>query len=490
MIFIGNLNNVYKKDFNRFIDILSLHAAKDRRKKCMASQVQKGEIYAEKSIFKIIMKTAPPIMLAQLIQAMYNIVDSYFIGMYSEDGLTALSVIFPIQLLIMGAAIGTGTGVNIVMAHHYGLGENDNSEQAAGTGTLLILMLWLLISAVCIFFMKPFVNASSQSEAAREMAYTYGYIVGIGSLGLIAESIFSKILQAGGNMKRPMTAEIVGALINIVLDPILIFGMFGLPEMGIAGAGIASILGQFAAAAITGVKAFTMPPSMNTAISCTKRIFKLGYPAIVMQCLYTVYIALLNFILAGFCDEAVTVLGLYYKLQTFFFIPFFALETCVVPIISYNFALKLYKRCTKTFWESTAISAVLMLVGVFCFEVIPGPLMRIFTDSEKVIEIGIPAFRLIGLSFVPAVTSWLYPIFFQAIGRDFTSAFLSVFRQLICLVPLFYVFSRISLNLSWAAFVMTELLVTIAGAAFYVPQVAKWKAEEKTAAINAKGENN
>ena len=208
----------------------------------MASQAQKGEIYAEKSIFKIIMKTAPPIMLAQLIQAMYNIVDSYFIGMYSEDGLTALSVIFPIQLLIMGAAIGTGTGVNIVMAHHYGLGENDNSEQAAGTGTLLILMLWLLISAVCIFFMRPFVNASSQSEAAREMAYTYGYIVGIGSLGLIAESIFSKILQAGGNMNRPMTAEIIGALINIVLDPILIFGMFGLPEMGIAGAGLAIIL--------------------------------------------------------------------------------------------------------------------------------------------------------------------------------------------------------------------------------------------------------
>lgn len=444
----------------------------------MASSVQKGEIYAEKSIFRILMKTAPPIMLSQLIQAMYNIVDSYFIGMYSEDGLTALSVIFPIQLLIMGAAIGTGTGVNILMAHHYGLGENNKSEEVAGTGTVLAVILWLVISAVCVLFMKPFVNASSQSETARNMAYTYGYIVGIGSFGLIAESIFSKILQAGGDMKRPMLAEVTGAVINIILDPLLIFGMFGLPAMGIAGAGIASILGQFAASFITGSKAFTRPPAVSKLRTWIGRIFKLGYPAIVMQCLYTVYIALLNFILAGFCDEAVTVLGLYYKLQTFFFIPFFALESCVVPVISYNFALKLYKRCTLTLWEACAISAVLMMIGVICFEFIPEPLMRIFTDSERVIEIGIPAFRLIGLSFIPAVTSWLFPIFFQAIGRDYTSAFLSVFRQIICLVPLFYLLSMISLDMSWAAFVITEVLVTIVGAVFYIPQVTRWKEEE------------
>ena len=445
----------------------------------MSSSVSNGEIYAESSILKILLKTAPPIMLAQLIQAMYNIVDSYFIGMYSQDGLTALSVIFPVQLLITGAAIGTGTGVNILMAHYYGVNDEKKAREAAGTGVLISFFLWAAISVVCLLFMKPFVNASSQSDNARHMAYIYGYIVGIGSLGIVSESIFTKILQAGGNMKRPMAAQIVGAVINIIFDPILIFGRFGLPEMGIAGAGAASIMGQFAAAFITGSKAFTKAPSLSDARYWTGRIFKLGYPSIIMQCLYTVYISLLNFILAGFCDEAVTVLGLYYKLQTFFFIPFFALETCVIPIISYNFASKKYKRCTVTFWESTAIAAVLMLIGVFCFEAIPGPLMRIFTDSDRVMEIGIPAFRLIGLSFVPAVTSWLYPIFFQAIGRDRTSAFLSIFRQLICLVPIFYLLSRVSLDISWLAFVITETLVTIVGACFYIPQVNRWKEEEK-----------
>ncbi len=446
----------------------------------MDASISNGGIYAENSILKILLKTAPPIMLAQLIQAMYNIVDSYFIGMYSQDGLTALSVIYPIQLLIIGASVGTGTGVNILMSHYYGLKDDKKASATAGTGVIISFFLWIIISAVCIIFMKPFVNASSQSENARQMAYTYGYIVGVGSLGIVSESIFTKILQAGGNMKLPMIAQIVGAVINIIFDPIFIFGRFGLPEMGIAGAGIASIMGQFAAAFITGAVAFRTPPSLSTAGYWTKRIFKLGYPSIIMQCLYTVYISLLNFILAGFCDEAVTVLGLYYKLQTFFFIPFFALETCVVPIISYNHAQKLYKRCTLTFWESTGIAAVLMLIGVFCFEAIPEPLMRIFTDSDKVIEMGIPAFRLIGLSFIPAVTSWLYPIFFQAIGRDYTSSFLSVFRQLICLVPIFYLLSEISLEFSWMAFVITEILVTIVGVCFYIPQVNRWKEAEKS----------
>ena len=449
----------------------------------MAGAVSRGEIYAEKSIFRILMKTAPPIMLAQLIQAMYNIVDSFYVGMYSTDGLTALSAIFPIQLLITGASIGTGTGINILMAHHYGLGDNDKADETAGAGIAIAFFLWIFIALLTVAFLVPFVDASAKSDGARRMALTYGYIVGVGSLGIILESIFSKILQAGGDMKRPMAAEITGAVVNIVLDPVLIFGMGPFPELGIAGAAIATVAGQFAACFITGVKAWIKIPAAERVLQLSKRIFKLGYPAIVMQCLYTVYIAMLNFILADFSDEAVTVLGLYYKLQSFFFIPFLALETCVVPIISYNFALRLYKRCTKTFWEAAAISAVLMMVGVICFEFIPGQLISIFTDSEKALEIGIPAFRFIGLSFIPAITSWLFPIFFQAIGRDVVSAFLSVFRQLICLVPIFWVLSRISLDLSWLAFVITECIVTAVGAALYIPQVRKWKQEEDKGAV-------
>jgi len=436
-----------------------------------------GNIYAEDSILRILFKIAPPVMFACLIQSMYNLVDSYFVGRFSEHGLTALSVIFPLQLMITGIAIGAGTGVNILMAHYYGVGRPDKSREAAGSGIAFSVICWLVFAILSFLFLKPFVKASASSPEAVVYGLDYGYIVCIGSIGLFTESTFTKILQAGGDMRRPMAAQVAGALINIILDPLLIFGFSGVPALGVTGAAAASVTGQILAAFITGSKAFCMPPAAKICRYWIGRILKLGYPAIIMQCLYTVYISLLNIILMHFSDEAVTVLGLYYKLQTFFFIPFFAFETCVVPVISYNFAQKKYDRCRRTFLEATIISMAFMTVGTLCFALIPEPLIRIFTDSALVLEIGRTAFPVIGLSFIPAVTSWLFPIFFQAIGRDIASSFLSVFRQLICLVPLFWLFSRIGLNWSWAAFPVTEVLVTIVGAVMYFRQVRRWNRE-------------
>lgn len=261
-----------------------------------------SSMFGTESIGKIFLKVAPPVMFAQLIQALYNIVDSYFVGKFSGDGLTALSVIFPIQLIII--ALGVGTGV------------------------VLAVLTWIAFSLLTILFLRYYVELSAKSPKAVEYSMSYGLIVCVGSLGIFLESIFTKVHQAGGNMRIPMAAQIVGAVINIVLDPLLIFGMGPFPEMGVAGAAIATVIGQFVAAFITGAKGMRKPPEKALFVNYAKKIYKLGYPYMFMQFLATLYIVILNIILADFCDEAVAVLGLYYKLQTFFFIPLFAFQTC------------------------------------------------------------------------------------------------------------------------------------------------------------------
>ena len=397
------------------------------------------EFFGTESVWKIMLRIAPPIMLAQLIQAMYNIIDSLFVGQYSDDGLTALSAIYPVQLIIIALAVGTGVGTNTLMAKQYALKDEKGANHTAGVGTVLAVIMWALISVISIAFMGPYVAISAQSPVAMQYANEYGMIVSIGSIGLFLEGNWTKVLQSEGNMKLPMIAQIVGAVTNIVLDPLLIFTA----GLGIKGAAIERI------------------PCI------AKSIYKLGYPSICMQALYTVYIAILNIILAGFCDEAVTVLGLYYKLQSFFFIPLLGLQTCIVPVLSYNYTSGDYLRCRKIFRSSLIISGVFMILGVLSFELIPTQLIGLFTQSETVKSIGAVGFRLIGASFIPAVFSFMTPVFFQSIGYSKTSTFLSVLRQLICLVPLFWIFSFIGLDYAWLAFPLTEVITGSIGMGMY-----------------------
>lgn len=287
-----------------------------------------SSMFGTESIGKIFLKVAPPVMFAQLIQALYNIVDSYFVGKFSGDGLTALSVIFPIQFIIIALGVGTGVGVNTYMAYLYAHNENKKADETGGTGVVLAVLTWIVFSLLTILFLRYYVELSAKSPKAVEYSMSYGLIVCVGSLGIFLESIFTKVHQAGGNMRIPMAAQIVGAVINIVLDPLLIFGMGPFPEMGVAGAAIATVIGQFVAAFITGAKGMRKPPEKALFVNYAKKIYKLGYPYMFMQFLATLYIVVLNIILADFCDEAVAVLGLYYKLQTFFFIPLFAFQTC------------------------------------------------------------------------------------------------------------------------------------------------------------------
>lgn len=425
------------------------------------------EFYGKEKISKILLKLAPPVMLAQLIQALYNIIDSLFIGRFSDSGLTALSIIYPIQLLMIALAVGTGVGINTVIAARLGEGRKKEAEEYAGVGTPLAIILWFLFALVCWLIMPAYARMSTESEAVIQDVISYGRIVCVFSFGLFMESIWTKVLQAKGDMKTPMVAQIAGAVTNIILDPLLIFGMFGLPRMGISGAAIATVSGQIVAALIVMKKGFYPSPKKEVYPGYIARIFRLGMPSILMQSSYTFYILGLNLILAGFCDQAVTALGLYYKWQTFFFIPLGAMETCIVPVISFNYASRNIDRCKKTLATAIGFGLALMALGTACFIAIPGSMLRVFSADPLVIEIGTIGFRIIGISFIPLVTSQFFPVFFQAAGYSLKSSTLTVLRTVILFVPLGYVFSRFGLNWFWLTFPVTELITSVAGFVFY-----------------------
>jgi putative MATE family efflux protein len=425
--------------------------------------MEQTELFGTEKISKILLKLAPPVMLAQLIQALYNIIDSLFVGRYSDAGLTALSIVYPLQLLMIALAVGTGVGINTVMAAKLGVGNHQEAEEYAGVGTPLAIGLWAVFAAVCYTIMPLYAKLQTSSPEVIENVVLYGRIVCIFSFGLFLESIWTKVLQAQGDMKTPMIAQISGAVTNIVLDPLLIFGMFGLPKMGIAGAAVATVAGQVVAALVVRKKGFYPAPKLAKYPHHIGKIFRLGMPNILMQSAYTLYIFGLNTILATFSDAAVTVLGLYYKWQTFFFIPVGAMQTCVVPVISFNYAAKKIQRCKQTLHTALLFGAGLMLLGTLCFELIPEPMLRLFSSDAQVISDGIVAFRIIGASFVPLAISLTYPVLFQAVGRSLTSSALTVIRTVCLFVPLAYLFSRFGLAYFWLTYPVTDSIVSVLG---------------------------
>ena len=429
--------------------------------------MEQTDLFGTEKISKILLKLAPPVMLAQLIQALYNIIDSLFVGRYSDSGLTALSIIYPLQLLMIALAVGTGVGINTVMAAKLGVGNEKEADEYAGVGTPLAGFMWLLFAVICWFAMPFYAKMSTNSEVIIHDVIVYGRIVCVFSFGLFLESIWTKVLQSCGDMKTPMTAQIIGAITNIVLDPLLIFGMFGFPKMGIAGAAVATVSGQIMAALIVMKKGFRKSPHRQVYPHHIAKIFQLGIPNILMQSAYTFYILGLNLILATFSDQAVTALGLYYKWQTFFFIPLGAMQTCIVPVISYNYAARNIERCKKTLSASIVFGMSLMALGTLCFVCIPSQMLRVFTSDELVIAIGRVGFRFVGISFLPMVTSLIFPVFFQAVGSSLKSSLLTVIRTVVLFVPLAYLFSRFGLNWFWLTYPMTEVITSLTGAYFY-----------------------
>ena len=248
-----------------------------------------SEFYGKEKISRILLKIAPPVMLAQLIQALYNIVDSLFVGKYSETGLTALSIIYPLQLLMIALAVGTGVGINTDMAYYFGIRQEKKAEEVAGIGTPLAVFLWIVFAAVCYLIMPFYARISTNSEEIIRDVVIYGRIVCVVSIGLFTEGVWSKILQARGDMKTPMVAQIAGAITNIILDPILIFGMFGIHKFGIAGAAIATVIGQIVAALVVMRKAFVRSPEKSCYLPHIKRIYQLDTEHSHAVCVHVLY---------------------------------------------------------------------------------------------------------------------------------------------------------------------------------------------------------
>lgn len=282
---------------------------------------------------------------------------------------------------MIALAVGTGVGINTAMAYFLGTRDRKRSDEAAGISTALSLVMWAVFALLAAVLMPAYARMSTESEAVIADVIVYGRIVCVCSIGLFLESGWTKVLQAEGNMNRPMAAQILGAVTNIVLDPLLIFGLFGLPALGIAGAAVATVAGQIVAAAIVWRGGYRRSPEWALYPALVRRVYRLGIPNILMQSAYTFYILGLNLILSTFSDQAVTALGLYYKWQTFFFIPLGAMQTCIVPVISYNYAAGSLDRCRKTLRESILAGMALMLIGTLCFELIPGPMLRFFSPG-------------------------------------------------------------------------------------------------------------
>ena len=408
-------------------------------------------------IGRLLLKLSPPVMLALLIQSIYNIVDSCFVAQYSLSGLTALSIIFPIQLLMTALGTGTGTGLNILISRMDGNGDTARQRDVVKSGLYLGIWNFLIFTCIGMLLIGSYYTISSNQAEVRAEGIQYAQIIFLGSFGLFMESNCTKLLQAKGNMMTPMLAQVAGAAINLVFDPIFIFGLFGAPELGVAGAAIATIMGQWAAMLITLKAVFRTYDVRGTfRFKDCIQIYQSGFPSIIMQSRYTLYIVGLNLILKQFTEDAVTVLGIYYKLQTFFFIPLMGLQQVIVPVISFNYGAHDIKRVNDTLRYSILISCGVMALGTFIFMAFPKELISIFAGSTPILNIGTLALRIISVSFLPASFAMMFTVYFQGIDKGKCSVFITVLRQIILLVPLAWLFHFAGLNYVWLTFPVTE----------------------------------
>lgn len=373
--------------------------------------------------------------------------------------MTALSLIFPIQLLMSALATGTGTGLNILISRMDGHGETAHQGNIVSSGLCLGTINFLIFACIGMLLIGSYYDISSDQSAIRTTGIQYAQIIFFGSFGLFMESICSKLLQAKGNMIVPMLAQVAGALINIVLDPILIFGLFGATELGTAGAAIATVAGQWTAMLITLIAVFKVCDIRGKVrFKHCVLICQNGLPSVIMQSLYTLYIIGLNLILKQFTEDAVTVLGIYYKLQTFFFIPLMGLQQVILPIISFNYGAQNHKRVSDTLKYAIMASNMVMILGTVIFLAFPAELISIFSVSPSILNIGIPALQIISISFVPASFSMMFTVYFQGMNQGRYSIFITVLRQIILLVPLAWLFHFAGVNYVWLTFPVTEII--------------------------------
>ncbi len=427
---------------------------------------------------RLLLNMSLPMMVSMLVQALYNIVDSIFVAKLSENALTAVSLAFPIQTLLIALGTGTGVGVNSLLSKQLGEKDLKQVSKTAMNGIFLAVLSYIAFVIVGIVGVRPFY--ASQVKGADHEILTLGVqyltIVCVCSFGLYAQLIFEKLLQSTGKTLYSMITQAVGAVTNIILDPILIFGLLGMPKMGVAGAAIATVIGQI----VGGTLGLIFNIRVNKEITLSVKgfrpdagtignIYKVGVPSIIMQAIGSVMTYGMNQILITFSSTATAVFGVYFKLQSFFFMPVFGLNNGLIPIVAFNYGAGKRSRVIKAIKCSLVYAFTLLLVGFIVFETIPGVLLGMFEASEEMLAIGVPALRIIGFHFLIAWFCIIAGSVFQALGNGVYSLVVSVARQLVVLLPAAFILARLGgLHAVWWAFPIAELMSFCASTLFMI----------------------
>lgn len=423
---------------------------------------------------KLIVSMSLPAMFSMLVQALYNIIDSMFVAQLGESALTSVSLAFPVQTLMIAVAVGTGIGINSLVSRRLGERRREEASRAATHGLLLAIFSSLVFALLGLTLTQTFFQAFTDNQTVLQMGCDYTYVVTIFSFGMMIEISLEKTLQATGNMIYPMLFQLSGAVINIILDPIFIFGKFGVPALGVRGAAVATVIGQIASMVFAVVVIIVKKHEVHISFRnfkfkwrTVKEIYAVGFPSIIMQSIMAFLVTMLNTILISFSEAAVSVLGVYYKLQSFVFMPVFGLTHGVLPIIGYNYGAGNKKRLLSALRLGTLIAACIMTVGTILFLAIPDKLLMIFNASPQMLEIGVPALRIISICFIPAAVDILFSTFFQGVGMGFKSLIVSIMRQLVVILPAAYLLSKIGLGYTWYAFPIAEVVSLVLGGIFF-----------------------
>ena len=400
-------------------------------------------------IGKLLINMALPLVISMLVQALYNVVDSIYISRISESAVTALSLAFPIQNLLIGCATGVGVGVNSLLSKSLGEQNYERANRTAGNGFLLSCLFSIGFVIFGLFFARPFFATQTTVAETLDGGSMYLAIVTIGSIGIFIEILFERLLQASGNAFQSMITQTVGAVTNIILDPILIFGWFGLPEMGIAGAALATVIGQWLAAILA--MALNLKYNRELKELCRRHlkpdgyvirtILNVGIPSIIMVGIGSVMNFGVNQILQGFSETATGVFGIYFKLQSFFFMPLFGINNAVISIVAFNYGARNPDRMLKTVKTASIAGLAIMLTGLAIFQFIPEVLLSIFDPSEEFMHMAVEALRTISWCFPVAAVCIILGSTFQALGTGIYSTIVSLCRQLIVLLPAAYLLS-------------------------------------------------
>ena len=427
-------------------------------------------------IFKLVVNMSLPMIISMLVQALYNVVDSMFVSRVSENALTAVSLAFPAQNLMIGVATGTAVGVNALLSKSLGEKNYKRANQIAENGIFLSFIGFLIFLIFGLFGTEVFFRTQTDIEDIISIGVDYLRVCSCFSFGIFGQIIFERLMQSTGRTFYTMITQGVGAIINIVLDPIFIFGYFGLPAMGAKGAAIATVIGQI----IAFIIAVILNKKKNTDIDLKLkefrpnlkiigRIYSIGIPSIIMVAVGSIMTFSINKIVIAFTETAAAVFGVYFKLQSFVFMPLFGMNNGVIPIISFNYGARNKQRVMKTIGVAILFALFFMAIGLAAMQILPKELLSIFNASDQMIKIGVPALKTISISYIFAGFSVVLISVFQAFGKGLFSMSISIARQLVVLVPCAYLLSKTGeLDNVWWAFPIAEVMSVLVAGAFFI----------------------